>query len=671
VAKRSARRIAGAVAANMPRELEPQLCWPTTAPPEGKLWFHEIKFNGYRLLCWINADEVVLRTRKGLDWTERFLHLVQAIRALPIESAILDGELVAVRPSGVTSFEDLQVAFRDGRAHQLRYFVFDLLYLDGYDLRNVTLERRKRALAKIIEAAHNLPLTTHHSPLTTHAPLTIQYVDHMAGKGQQFFAECCRHELEGIISKQRDAPYRSGRDRSWLKIKCARQSDFVIGGFTRERGSRTQLGALLLGHFDPQGRLIYVGKVGSGMDVQTLGGLRDKLRELEQPQSPFAGLSRKQVDRSTRWVKPTLVARIQFADWTHDGRLRQAIFRGLREDIAAVSVIHQPIDEEANHLAAIRQGSASRVHDDTRPPVGSRLNDAQLKQLAQVQLTNPQRVLYPQESITKLDLARYYAEVAHWILPHIANRPLTLVRCPEGEEGDRFFQKHAAAGTPEAIARVKVRDEEEERLVVKDLAGLLSLVQMSVLEIHPSGAQVDRIDQPDRMIFDLDPGPDVAWTGVLECAVQLRELLKRLSLTSFVKTTGGKGLHIVVPLVRRHGWEEVKSFSQVVAQHMAAGGKNWLTAGMSKAARQGRIYIDYHRNHRGATAVAAYSTRANPRATVSMPLAWSELSPHIGPDHFTLCNARERLATLEADPWAEMSTIRQGITSKAKRLLKL
>jgi bifunctional non-homologous end joining protein LigD len=629
----------------MPGQLAPQLATPAARPPEGDQWLHEIKFDGYRLLCFIDGDKVRLRTRRQNDWTDRFPHVVEAARQLPVETALLDGEVVGLLPNGVSSFPVLQTALKEGRPQRLVYFVFDLLYLNGYDLRKSPLEQRKRALASILGGGLRGPL---------------HYADHIEGDPGDFFDECRRLGLEGVVSKRRDRPYREGRTADWLKSKSVQRDEFVIGGFTEPEGERIGLGALLVGHFDRQGELHYTGKVGTGFDDATLEDLRRTLDAIELKRNPFVDLAREKIDRGTHWVKPQLVAQVQYAGWSKEDLLWHPVFQGLREDITAASIVR-----EAGELRQ-QKGPASGSTIQASTADGVTLSQEQLDQLAGVRMTHPERVVYPELGITKLELARYYAAIAEWILPHLADRPLSLVRCPEGQGHKSFFQKHPAklGGTPAELTRVTI--DGELYLVVNDLAGLVSLVQIGVLEIHPWGARADRIERPDRLIFDLDPAPDVAWHRVIETAARLRDLLRDAGLESFVKTTGGKGLHIVLPIDRRHDWAEVKAFAGAVAGRLAAERHDQLTTNPSKQARRARIYIDYHRNSRGATAAAAYSTRNHPQATVSTPLAWEELSEHIGPQQFTVRNVIRRLAALDSDPWADLASVRQSLSAKVK-----
>jgi bifunctional non-homologous end joining protein LigD len=660
-----ARRVAkvpGAKKAEIPHRLKPQLASPVPEPPPGTSWLHEIKFDGYRLIAALRDRHVALRTRSEQDWTDRFPDLAEAVRALPASSAMLDGEVVALLPSGVSSFQALQNAFRERRTGQLVYYVFDLVYLDGYDLRPCALEQRKRLLAELLRDS---------------GQKRLQYTDHMEGEGPEFFRQCCRMGLEGSISKRRDRPYRSGRRRDWVKAKCVLREEFVIGGFTEPTGKRTGIGALLIGSFNRAGELTYHGRVGTGFTEEGLRELRRLLSGHQRSERPFVHLAPSKVARGTHWVEPVLVAQVEFSNWTDDGLVRHPSFQGLREDVSASSVVR---DKSATAAAPPRaktrrsRSARSKVNDPTAAP-GSRLriSETDLAQLANLRLTSPDKVLYADREITKLGLASYYVQVSKWMLPHLVDRPLTILRGPEGCHGHCFYQKHPTPGMPEAIGRATIpaKGKQEECLVVRDLPGLVSLVQVGALEIHTWGTRVDRIDRPDRVVFDLDPDLSVSWPKVIEAARRLHDLLDDLGLVSFLKTSGGKGLHVVVPFLRRHGWDEILRFSKAVAHRLASDYPREYTATMSKAARAGKTYIDYHRNNRGATAVAAYSTRARPDAPVALPLFWKELSPAIGPDHFHVGNIVGRLASLEEDPWSDIRRVRQSVTASIRTKLQL
>jgi bifunctional non-homologous end joining protein LigD len=650
--------VAGAKRAELPATLKPQLAELADSPPAGDKWLHEIKFDGYRLMFWIDNGQVTIRTRRGNDWTEKFPHLAQAAAQLPVQTAILDGELVAMLPNGLSSFAALKNALSDGTVHRLVYFVFDLLYLDGYDLRKVPLEQRKALLSQVVPQSDKGRL---------------QYVDHMLGNGPEFFEQTGRLGLEGIVSKRRDKPYRSDRSSEWLKSKHLQRDEFVIGGFTEPSGSRQGLGAILVGYFQDR-KLHYAGRVGTGFTHHMLLDLRRRLDPLELRDNPFADLTRDKIEKGTHWVKPELVAQIEYAGWTDDRALWHPRFQGLREDLRAIDVVREPPQLDSTRAEPGADEPSRRARSNTTPAAAlEKLSDEHAAQLAQVRITSPSRVLYEEPGLTKLDLVRYYVEIADWVLPHIVGRPLSLLRAPDGQGHGEFYQKHSVAGLPESIRPLTLRDdgEPEEVLVIDDLAGLVALVQFSVLEIHPWGARIDQPNRPDRLIFDLDPDENLPWNRVIEGAFSVRDLLADLGLSSFVKTSGGKGLHVVLPINRRHEWPSAKEFARAVARRLAEESPDRFTANIAKWARSGRIFVDYLRNRRGATAVAAYSTRARPGAAVSVPVEWDELPNILAPDQFSVLNVRERLASLDRDPWEDMGSLRQSLTADVFRRLGL
>lgn len=631
-------------------------------PPSGKDWLHEIKFDGYRILMFVERDASGrttsrLYTRNQLDWTDHYPAVAQAATELPVESAVLDGELVALDDNGVSRFQLLQNA-ASNRSSPLVYFAFDLFHLDGDDLRAKPLAERKEALSELIGASGTGP---------------IRYSDHIAGRGGDFLGECCRRGLEGIVSKRADRPHQPGRTHDWLKIKCVGREELVIGGFTDSTAAGRALGALLVGYFE-DGRLAYAGRVGTGFNTQTLRTLRSRLDKLREADSPFIRIAARERGPGVHWVRPELVAQIEFGSWTDDGILRHASFQGLREDKPAGSVgrpesLGGPRQE--NSMPTPKKRPISKKRAKSRSISRSAAARRSAKS-ASVTLTHPERVLYRDGSVTKQDLADYYAAVAKVLLPHVVDRPLSMLRCPEGVGKPCFFQKHAAAGTPAALRRVPIaeKDGTEEYLVVDDAAGLTALAQMSVLEIHPWGSRADKVEQPDRLIFDLDPGPDVAWQAVIDGALALRDVLGHLELESFLKTSGGKGLHVVVPLTGPCTWPVLKQFARAVAEHLAGEEPDRYTAKMAKSARPGRVFIDYLRNDRGATAVAPYSPRARAGAPVAMPIAWDDLSSLKSANQFTIESARERLNVSSGDPWRGFFKVKQKLPKFATKATK-
>lgn len=647
-----------APAKKVPARVDVELATLAKEAPTGDDWLHEIKLDGYRMICRVEKGKATFLSRNYQDWTARFPSLVQAVKELPARQALLDGEVVAVRPDGTTNFQDLQNAFRAGRHEALHYHVFDILHLDGKDLTGLPLDERKRILAKLLGAKG--------------VPATLQYSQHIVGNGPAFFRQVCNKKLEGIVSKRRDRPYVSGRGYDWLKVKCLKNDEFVIGGYTDPAGARTGFGALLVGYYGKADALKHAGKVGTGFGDTALQALTKRLKALATRHSPFTDLTK--AGAHVHWVKPELVAQVSYGSWTNDGLLRHASFQGLREDKPATQVTRPaPVSlSEAKRAGEKAATSASRVPSAKRKAVGAAGN-ASAQEFAGVRLTHPDKILYPKQGITKLDLASYYQTVADRILPYLSDRPLVLVRCPDGSEKGCFYQKHPGAGVPAALRRVPIREKNktEDYVIVDDLAGLISLAQLGVLEIHAWGSRADKLESPDRLIFDLDPDTRVAWSVVVAAARQMREFLRELGLASFVKTTGGKGLHLVIPIERRHDWDDVKAFCKNVAEAIVAADPARYTANMSKAARPGKIYIDYLRNGRGATAIVPYSTRARPDAPVSVPLTWNELSPRLQSDHFTLRNIDARLKSLKRDPWQAFSSTKQSLKRAMAKLREL
>jgi bifunctional non-homologous end joining protein LigD len=623
--------VPGARRAALPKFVQPELATLVERPPEGDRWLHELKHDGYRMLARLEQRRAQLLSRNARDWTQSFPDVAAAVARLPAAQAILDGEVTVLLPDGTSSFQALQNFISGTAGGRLAYMIFDLLYLDGRDLTGARLEDRKAALARLLASAND-------------KAAVLRYSDHVVGSGAEFLAQACRLGLEGIVSKRRDAPYRGTRGTDWLKIKCLAQQEIVIGGYTEPEGSRVGIGALLGGVYE-DGRLVYIGKIGTGFDTRTLRDLKARLTRLAQKTNPFA--ARPPGSARAHWVKPELVAQVKFSEWTSDGKLRQPTFQGLRSDKPATAVVRE---------------RPSKAENDPKQPAPPPAAPGE-PTVAGVRLTHADRVLYPRLGTTKLDLARFYESIAEWILPHLEGRPTTLVRCPEGVDKACFYQKHTGYWAPESLRRVKIQEKRKvgEYLIVDSLASLIGLVQIGILEVHTWNSVVDRLEQPDRVVFDLDPGPGVKWAEVIECARLIRDGLEALRLASFVKTTGGKGLHVVAPIAPGPSWDETAEFSRVVAESTARAHPRRYVARMAKSERRGKIFIDYLRNVRGATSVAAYSTRAKPEATVSVPLAWDELSPRITSDHFTIANLRNRLDGLKADPWAAYWKTRQKL----------
>jgi bifunctional non-homologous end joining protein LigD len=649
-AARRLDRIPGARKGSMPVDLKPQLATPATSAPPGPEWLHEIKYDGYRLFARIEHGKVRLITRNGLDWTDKFPELAGAFGRLPVDTALIDGELVHLASDGTTNFSGLQDAIASGKTGALNFFAFDLLYRDGWDLTGASLEDRKAALGEIIPPQ---------------AEGMLRYSDHQVGQGPAVLRQASSLGLEGIVSKRRDSPYRPGRGTAWLKVKCRNRDEFVVIGFTDPEGKREGFGALLAGYYDPSGTLRYAGRVGTGFSAARLADLRKRFDQLLVKDPPVV-LPKDAPRKGVHWVRPALVAEVEFAGWTADDILRHASFQGLREDKSPSEVVYDRSSRNGGPAAepAAKPAPPEPADMDASKPArdGSVMFEG-------VRLTHPDRVLYPEDGLTKLDLARYYRAVGDWAVPHLAGRPLTLVRCPGGQGKPCFYQKHLGKGAPDAIGHVDITEDgkTESHPVVGDLAGLIGLVQMDVLEIHPWGSPAEKLETPDRVTFDLDPDEGLPWPRVTEAAIGIREALQAIGLESFAKTTGGKGLHVVVPLQPKLGWDEAKAFTKWVADQIVGQSPDAFTANQAKRARRGRIYIDYLRNSRGATAVGAYSPRARPGAPVSTPLFWGEVERGVRPEGFTVATVPQRLAALDTDPWAEIGKLRQSISAAVRR----
>ncbi len=622
--------------ARMPGFVPPQLAHSSTTPPRGEDWLHEIKLDGYRLQCRIDHGEARILTRSGKDWTGRFPELARAAAALPVGEAVIDGEVTANEEAGMPSFAALQQALSGERPAPMPYYAFDLLHLNGFDLRDAALSDRKAALLGLLEAAGR--------------PAPFLYSEHFEAGGERVLEHACRFALEGIVSKKRGAPYRSGRQRTWRKAKCIERQEFVVAGYARSSTGSKGIGSLVVGYHDADGRLTYAGRVGTGFTDKAGRELREALDERGVDDHPFEVVP-KRLPRELVWARPELVAEVEFRTWTEDGLLRQASFKGLREDKPATEVTLEA------------PGRAGPGVEPTTVLQGAR----GLVKVSGVSLSHADRVLYPRQGLTKLGLAEYWNGVATLALPEIAGRPLSLVRCPSGHETECFYQKHAMEGLDAAVRRLAIREAEGRKkyMAVDDAAGLVALVQMGTLEIHTWGSRADDIERPDRLVLDLDPDDAVPWDQVTGAALELRDRLGDLGLASFCKTTGGKGLHVVVPIRRERRWEPVKAFCQALAAAMAADSpKRYLTTS-GKAARRGKIYIDHLRNARGATAVAPYSPRARAGAPVATPVAWDELPSLQSARQYSVATVGRRLSAMRVDPWAEIRTVQQGLTDKA------
>ncbi len=636
--------LAGAKKGKLPSKLAPQLAGTATRAPEGDQWLHEVKLDGYRLLCRIENGSVKLLTRNGHDWTDRFAAVAAAAARMPVASAILDGEVVVLNAEGVPDFGALQAAMSGGAA-AFTYFVFDVPFAHGYDLRAAALIDRKKLLQSLLSAA----------PMV--AP-TIRYCEHFVGNGPVVFKHAANLGLEGIISKKCASFYVSRRTDDWVKVRNVNRQELVVGGFTDSPG-RQGFGALLVGFHDADGRLAYCGRVGAGFDEKTLEALRGELDRRARKTPPFRNPEADPEAGRAHWVRPELVVEVDFTGWTHEGLLRHPVYRGLRQDVHPGDVVREPAGAGPRAAPSAPIVAAPPSPDDAV--------------VTGVRISHPKRSVYPEDRVTKLQVAEYYEAVADRILPFVAGRPLSLVRCPLGLAGESFYQRRLLDGFPISIRGTGPNEEVEGEpfVMIDDLTGLVSLIQMGTLEIHTWGCREDDLEKPDHLVFDLDPGPEIEWEHVVASAFFVRKRLEDLGLACFVKTTGGRGAHVVVPLLRRRGWDDAKTFARAVAEDIVRIAPRNFVATMSKAFRRQRIFVDYLRNQRGSTAIAPYSTRARPGACIATPLSWEELSAETPPSQFTVKTVPGRLENLAADPWERYHATRQSITAAMLRSLRL
>ncbi|MNJ29398.1 putative DNA ligase-like protein [compost metagenome] len=620
----ASKALTAAQKATLPATLKPQLATLVESPPKGD-WRYEVKFDGYRILARIEDGEVRLFTRNGHDWTARLPSQAKALARLKLRSAWLDGEMVVTNEQGVADFQALQNAFDATRDEQIIYYLFDLPFLNGLDLRQCPLQQRRTALAAVLEKAD---------------AECLRFSADFNEPVESLLDSACKMDIEGLIGKRQDSPYVNRRSNDWIKLKCQQRQEFVIVGYTDPKGSREAFGALLLALHDPDsGELRYAGKVGTGFSNTTLNNIRQRLAPLEVRKAQFGNPPRGAEATGVHWLKPQLLAEVAYAQMTREGVVRHSVFHGLRDDKPARSIgLEQPVKNPVNTPA--------------------------------LHLTHPERIVDASSGISKRQVAEYYALVAPWILPHLKRRPVALVRAPDGLAGELFFQKNAAQLNIPGLESHDKAEAGQALMIIDQAATLLGAVQMNTLELHTWNATAKDFDKPDRFILDLDPDPALPWKAMLEATQLTLALLDELGLQAFLKTSGGKGMHIVVPLTRRASWDEVKTFSQAIVQHLAGLFPERLSAVSGPKNRVGRIFIDYLRNSKGATTVCAYSIRAREGLPVSVPIRREELTALKGANQWTLRNLGERLAE-DADPWAGYSKVRQAISKDLRRRLGL
>jgi bifunctional non-homologous end joining protein LigD len=572
----------------------------------------EVKFDGYRIQAHLINGVARLFSRNAIDLSNKFPNLLFELEKFPVDDAIFDGEIVALDEKGRSHFQLLQNSIKSKVDKNLRYYIFDLLYLNGFDLRDSPLLERKEKLKSLFPKKSKY----------------ILFSDHIEDAGEDFYQLACKHKLEGVVLKLRDSPYFSGRNRFWVKLKCSLRQEFVIGGWTEPKGGRSYLGSLLLGVYE-EGKLKYVGRVGTGFSVASLKEISQELQKIEINESPFQDLSKKS---GVHWVKPIKVCEVSFSNWTNQNILRAPVFLGMRIDKKAKSI-------QKESLLSTKQNNTFK------------------------EISSPEKILYKKEKISKIDILNYYEFISEFILPHIAYRPLSLVRCPNGTSSPCFFQKHVTNNSKNHFHSFKIKGpfEDGSYFTISNKNGLKELIQLNAFEIHVWNCHQQSYLKPDQIVLDLDPGPGVKWSQVVQASKEIKKLLIDLDLKSFVKLTGGKGLHIHIPIAPLYGWDQVKAFSQMIALELVSRKPSLYTANMSKKVRKNKIFIDYLRNGFGATAIAPYSLRAKEISSVAMPVSWSELSRTTSGDEFNLHLAMRKLKMRKKDPWNGFLKLNQRV----------
>jgi bifunctional non-homologous end joining protein LigD len=642
-------QLTGAHKAKLPDQLKPELATLVEKAPEGE-WSYEIKFDGYRIMARIDHGEVKLFTRNGHDWTHKLPSQAEALAALNLESAWLDGEMVVADEHGVPDFQALQNAFDSGRSGNIVYYLFDLPYLNGVDLREVPVEERRVALATLLKLNED--------------PL-LRFSDAFGEDPEALLNSACQMQMEGLIGKRLGSPYVSRRSSDWIKLKCKHRQEFVVVGYTDPKGSRNAFGALLLGlHDRDSGELRYAGKVGTGFNEATLKRIYEQLKPLKAKKpsvvNPPSGFDAKGV----HWLKPSLLAEVAFAEMTKDGSVRHAVFHGLRDDKPAEAITEErpkAVKTSAAKKTTAEKPAAAAKKKAAPAPSQIGLGDGK------VRITHPDRVIDATSGTTKVQLAEYYASVAEWILPELKDRPVALVRAPDGIAGELFFQKNAERLAIPGITTLDKALTGQPVMIINNAEALIGAVQMSTVELHTWNATSDNLDKPDRFVLDLDPDPALPWKSMVEATQLTLSVLDELGLKAFLKTSGGKGIHLVVPLTRKLGWDEVKDFSHAIVSHMAKLLPERFSAVSGPKNRVGRIFIDYLRNGLGATTICAYAVRTREGLPVSVPIFREEVAELKGGNQWNVHNVHERLAEVGNEPWADLKKTRQTITADMRR----
>lgn len=661
IAKVDVSKLKGAKKARIPAKISPQLATLVEQAPSGSGWLSEIKFDGYRMLARIGDGEVKIFSRNGNPWTSKIPTIAKSLTKLNVKQAWLDGEIVVLDDEGKSNFSKLKDALGSADPKNVFFYLFDILYLDGYNTMNCRQDDRKRLLEYV---------------LGNNPPPYIKYSDHMEEQPEAIQEKACQMHLEGIIVKQADAPYKSSRTRAWLKLKCIQREEFIVVGYTDPQGTRAGLGALHLGYYDKEGDLHYAGGVGTGFNTKTLLEIEKKLSEHIRKIPPAIWVHGEKPPSRMHWVKPEMVVETSYMEWTDGGVIRHAVFLGTRDDKTPSDVVRDPPTEAVTrYTGAGTIVKATSVKKPTRKTKAEARKQVEVPTIIDkrqpddgtVKLTHPDRVLWPDKKLTKRHLVDYWERAAQYALPYIGGRPLALVRTPDGIKGEQFFQKKVTPGFPKDILDLEIEDEQV--IAIDSSEGFRALAQMSAIELHPWGSTVEHIGKPDLIVMDLDPDVGLDFEDVIEAAHDLRDALKTVGLTSFCKTTGGKGLHVVVPFEPDLGWDEVKDFAKSIATAFAKSQPKRFTDELAKKARKGRIFIDYLRNGRGATAIGPFSPRARDGATIAMPLTWTQVKSGLDPADYTI-EASDKQLKAGADAWKDFFTTKQRLTDKIRRAFK-
>lgn len=647
-AKAKSAQLTGARKAKLPELLKPELATLVERAPDGE-WSYEIKFDGYRIMARIDHGEVRLFTRNGHDWTHKLPAQAQALAALQVESAWLDGEMVVTNDHGVPDFQALQNAFDSEHSEHILYYLFDMPYLNGVDLREVPVEERRVALATVLKPSEDS---------------LLRFSEAFAEAPDALLNSACQMQMEGLIGKRLGSPYVSRRSSDWIKLKCKHRQEFVVVGFTDPKGARNAFGALLLGlHDRDSGELRYAGKVGTGFNDTTLRRIYEQLKPLQAKKpsvvNPPSGFDAKGV----HWLKPVLLAEVAFAEMTKDGSVRHAVFHGLRDDKPAEAITEERAKVVTRKTADKPDASKKAASPKKAAPAPSQLGLGEGK----VRITHPDRVIDASSGTTKVQLAEYYASVAEWILPELKDRPVALVRAPDGIAGELFFQKNAERLAIPGITLLDKALTGQPIMIINSAEALIGAVQMSTVELHTWNATSDNLDKPDRFVLDLDPDPALPWKSMVEATQLTLSVLDELGLKAFLKTSGGKGMHIVVPLTRKLGWDEVKDFSHAIVSHIAKLLPERFSAVSGPKNRVGRIFIDYLRNGLGATTICAYAARTREGLPVSVPVFRDEVAELKGGNQWNIHTVHKRLAEVGNEPWADLKKTRQAITAEMRR----